>query len=131
MSLTAAGFRGLSSLTGHLIRRSHALPERKRAFRYPTPPTPPTPTPTPPCHPAEERRFLDATLDFVKHAKLLCELITELSACQLIFFLFLLLRPFFTFCALTVNESVDYDARSAHRRPREASTRATEQGGGK
>lgn len=42
-SLTAAGFRGLSSVTGHLIRRSHALPERKRAFRYPTSP-PKTPT---------------------------------------------------------------------------------------
>lgn len=37
VSLTAAGFRGLSSVTGHLIRRSHALPERKRAFRYPNP----------------------------------------------------------------------------------------------
>lgn len=34
MSLTAAGFLGLSSVTGHLIMRPLALPDRKHAFCF-------------------------------------------------------------------------------------------------
>lgn len=97
MSLTAAGFLGLSSVTGHLIMRPLALPDRKHAF----------------CFSRNDASQMPPWI--LSKCKAFPQLITKLLFRQLIpptpFLPFKFLRGF-------GNESEDYWACSAHWRPR-------------
>lgn len=86
----AAGFHGLSLVTGHFIRLLLALPERIRAFCCPPPKKPPPPYS---YFPSGARAALPGChFGFCQTCKA-SRRQTQLSACQLIF-IPLLFRPF-------------------------------------
>lgn len=93
-SLMAAGFCGLSLVTGHLIRLLLALPERKRAFCCALPPPKPNS-----CLPSGARTVRPGChFGFWQTCKASQRLITQLLACQLIFVSFRSFSGLFSRC---------------------------------
>lgn len=93
MSLTAAGFLGLSSVTGHLISQSLTLPGRKHTFCF------------------QECHFSHPTMDFPN-----CKLFSSWQRSSCFANWFFPSPPVLKNFKWVYNESEDYRAYSAHRR---------------